>query len=258
MPLIPLTSEDLHLWLLFESEARDPELLESCRRLLSSDERSREERFRRARNRESYVLTRALVRTVLSRYAPLAPEEWQFSTNAHGRPQIANANSGANLSFNVAHTRGLIAMAVTQSRPVGIDAEHIGFRERALNIAESFFAPSEVAALRQQPREAQTYCFFEYWTFKESYLKARGLGLSMPLDRFSFEFRTARSVQLCVNPEFDDEAARWTFWQLQPSPDHLLALCCWDCDAALEPLARKIVPGRSEELISMSWSRRSR
>src|SRR5437763_1479523 len=222
--LIPLTAAEIHVWLAFYDEIGDEGLHAAYRSVLSADELAQEPRFYFARDRRRYLVTRALVRTVLSRYAAVRHAEWSFSTNAYGRPEIANAQTD-DLRFNLSHTHSLIALAVTRGRALGVDVENFRAREISIDIADHYFAPPEVAALAAVPRAQQQYRFFEYWTFKESYIKARGMGLSLPLDKFSFHYPHDRAVEIAIDPELADDAARWQFWQFQPRPEYLVAIC---------------------------------
>ncbi len=130
---------------------------------------------------------------MLSRYADVAPRDWPFRIDEHGRPELAARPAGTpDLRFNVSHTNGLVACAVTVGREVGVDVEHTG-RRLVHDVAERFFSPREVADLRACPAADQPVVFFDYWTLKESYIKARGLGLALPLRQFSFLLRRVQS-----------------------------------------------------------------
>lgn len=248
----------IDLWLNFYAEVDDEALLARLRRLLSEEERAQEPRFFFADDRRRYLLTRALVRTVLSRYADVAATDWRFSNNAYGRPQIADGHGEAQqLSFNLSHTRGLIALAVSQRRTLGVDVEHLSARRVSRGIAERFFAPDEVAALQAVAAERQQQRFFEYWTFKESYIKARGMGLSIPLDRFSFHYPHERGVDLSLQPDLGDDATRWRFWQCRPTPDHLLALCAERSDEPTQISLRRTIPTVDEAMLPVSFTRMS-
>lgn len=227
-----LLSRHIDVWLAFYQDFVDESLLSSMRALLSDAERCQEKRFYFADDRQRYLVTRAMVRSVLSRYAGGAPADWVFSANAYGRPAIANASAAARgLSFNISHARGLIALGVTRRRALGVDVENVLARPVSIGIAERFFSRSEVAELARVPADLRQDRFFEYWTFKESYIKARGMGLSIPLDRFSFDFPQERSVRISIDAELNDDEKRWDFWQLRPTPEHLLALCAARLDA---------------------------
>lgn len=224
--IIPLTPAEIHLWLAFYDEITDERLLSDYRALLNSAEKEQQSRFYFAKDRLRYLVTRALVRTVLSRYVLIDPREWVFSTNAYGCPAIANPEGRkACLSFNISHTDSLIVLGVTKRRALGVDVENFRVREVSIDIADRFFAPTEVVALNNVPPQQQQYRFFEYWTFKESYIKARGMGLSLPLDKFSFHYPHDRAVKIAIDPELADDAARWQFWQFQPRPEYLAAIC---------------------------------
>lgn len=260
--MISIAQNQIDLWLVRYDQILDESLLAEMRALLSGDERAQEPRFHFADDRKRYLVTRALVRKVLSRYADVAPGDWRFAVNDHGRPRIAlpaGADAGCQgLDFNLSHTRGLIAMAVSRHRPLGVDVEQVSARRGSLDIAQRFFSPREAAALARVPAAALQERFYEYWTFKEAYIKARGLGLSLPLERFGFDFPRDDEVRLSVDPEVGDDAARWSLWQLRPTPEHLLALCAARLPSQPTVLAvREAVPLRHASDLALPVLRRS-
>ena len=222
---IPADSGRIDLWCSFTSDVPDA-TLPDYRALLSDSERQQEGRFYFERDRRRYVVTRALVRTVLSRYAPVAPTDWVFANNPYGKPLIANADPEARaIAFNVTHTDGLVILGVTFGGALGIDVENVRTRAAPLEVAGAFFAPEEVAALGMVPPARQPQRFYEYWTLKESYIKARGLGLSIPLDRFSFQFPADDEVAIVIHPDQNDSPARWRFWQFWTGCEHMTGVC---------------------------------
>ncbi len=254
---IPLTSGEIHLWLTLPDEIDEPALLNAYHALLNPAEREQERRFYFARDRHRYLVTRALVRTVLSRYIAVAPCEWMFSTNAYGRPHAVNKGATAcSLSFNISHSQGLIVLGVTKCRSLGVDVENIVTLKAPIDVANRYFAPQEVAALNAVLPEQQQYRFYEYWTFKESYIKARGMGLSLPLDKFSFHYSNDHTVELAIDPELEDDAARWEFWQFQPTSEHLLAVCVERIDGQSPRLiVRKGIPLKREDKVTPKFLR---
>jgi 4'-phosphopantetheinyl transferase len=253
-------STEVDLWLLFPDEVRDAALLRRYRELLTEEERAHEKRFRFGRDQHRFLLTRVLVRTVLSRYASIAPREWRFAPDAHGRPCITNPDPAlTELSFNLSHTEGLILLGVTRRRALGVDAEHIWSRTASASIAERYFAPAEAQALRELPEALRNERFFEYWTLKESYIKARGQGLALGLGNFSFSLHAAGSVRVSFRPELEDAPEHWHFWQFNPSPDHVAAVCVRRMQSGTNRLlARKIVPFANEQPLEIVMSRQSR
>lgn len=250
-------SSDIDVWLTQYDSIADPALLARVGALMSSAERAQQQRFHLADDRLRYLVTRAMVRTVLSRYAPVSPAAWGFTSNPNGRPEIAVDHNTPGISFNISHSSGLIALVVSRRFTVGIDVENVILRHAPLEVARNFFAPAEAAELEALPQSLQHERFFEYWTLKESYIKARGVGLSMPLHCFSFSFPHPSAVSLAVDPGSDDLASQWRFWQSRPTPHHLLALCAGGIDETVPSVAvHSIVPTVSRKAVDMEWLRR--
>jgi len=210
--------------------------------LLTPDEHERMARLIFDRDRQRFLLTRALVRTMLSRYAPVAPADWRFSANVHGRPEIVDRPAGVpDLRFNISHTEGLIACAVTIGHEVGVDVEHIG-RRLTRDVPARFFAPGEVAGLRALPENEQARVFFDYWTLKEAYIKARGFGLALPLGDFAFHLSPDHLPRITFEPALPDDPATWQFAQDWPTPSHRLGLAVRRTGDDLPVRIRYVVP----------------
>lgn len=216
---------EIHLWLA-DYDAMGPEDLALAASLLSDDEQRQAPRFYFTRDTHRYTATRALVRSVLSRYLRCKPQDLNFSANAYGRPFIAGlSQDAASLDFNISHTHSMIVLALARGRALGVDVENTQARSVSLEITDRFFSPAEACDLRRAPPDHQQDRFFEYWTMKEAYIKARGMGLSIPLDKFSFHFPDAGHVELAIDPCLEDCASRWAFWQLRPAAGYIVAIC---------------------------------
>jgi 4'-phosphopantetheinyl transferase len=240
MDLLPLNA--VHVDLVHPDSAEAIARQEAYRALLSKDEEQRMARLVFERDRRRFLLTRALVRTMLSRYSSVAPAAWSFTANVHGRPEILDRPRGVpDLRFNLSHTDGLIACAVTIGREVGVDVEHIG-RRLTHDVARRFFAPREVDDLRALPPDEQSRVFFDYWTLKEAYIKARGFGLALPLADFAFRLSPPSAPQIAFEPALDDDPATWQFFQDWPTPHHRLALAVRREGADLPVRVRSLVP----------------
>jgi len=240
MDALPLSA--VHVDLVDTADAAALARLESYQALLSQDERERMARFVFDRDRRAFVITRAHVRTMLSRYAAVAPADWRFIENVHGRPEIfARPEGTPDLRFNISHTDGLIACAVTIGREVGVDVEHIG-RHLTHDVAGRFFAPEEVTELRGLPLEDQQRVFFDYWTLKEAYIKARGFGLALPLADFAFKLNPPGPPAITFEPSLEDDPSTWQFMQDWPTPQHRLGLAIRREGADLPVRSRFVVP----------------
>jgi 4'-phosphopantetheinyl transferase len=223
--LLPLPADEVHLWYLLPDAITDAGLLAAYDGLLAPAERARRDRYLFEHSRRESLLTRALVRATLSRYAPVAPAAWAFCENAYGRPEIDPAAHGEHvaLRFNLSNTRGLIACVVARDRELGVDVEDTERASETVGIADRFFSPREVAALRALPAAQQRQRFFDYWTLKEAYIKARGMGLAIPLDQFSFLLDEGAPIRIAFDPRLGDDAATWQFAQFALAPGHRAA-----------------------------------
>ncbi|HEY0857137.1 MAG TPA: 4'-phosphopantetheinyl transferase superfamily protein, partial [Albitalea sp.] len=216
--MIELPADEVHLWWADVDDTTDSPLAERCMQLMAPEEKQQHDRFHFAKDRRRYLATRALVRSALARYAPVAPAAWAFSSSEFGRPIIRNLEAqAAGLHFNISHTDRFVVLALSRARELGVDTETID-REAPLNVASSYFSPAEIQALMQLPPHQQHLRFWELWTFKESYIKARGQGLSLPLDRFSILLPHEGMVRLEIDTALGDTASLWQLWQLRPAP----------------------------------------
>lgn len=245
--LLPLHAGQVHVWIAEPGQVHSPRLLEAYRALLDEQEQQRHLRFRFEHLRLLYLVAHALVRTTLSRYEPLEPAAWRFLAGARGRPEVAPGLP--RLRFNLSHTEGMAVCAVAREEDIGVDVEDSERRGQTAEIAEHYFAPSEVAALRALPPEQQRPRFFEYWTLKESYIKARGEGLALPLAHFAFHLEPGRQPRIRFDPRLVDDERAWRFVQLWPSRRYPVALAVRRARALpLEVRWQRVVPLESEGL----------
>jgi 4'-phosphopantetheinyl transferase len=257
LPAMELPAGEVHLWFGFHDECGDAALNARYLRLLSVHELDKLGRFVFARDRHRYLLSHALVRIVLSRYAAVRPEAWTFESDRFGRPHLVEpaVPETRSLCFNLTHTTGLIVFGVAKDAALGVDAEDMR-RCARLELADRLFTPAEAQALHALPPELQQRRFFELWTLKESYVKARGLGLHIPLDRFQFALDREHGVAIEFHPDLCDSPACWRLWQLRPGSDHIVSICAGRAPPATSRLVcRKVVPLRWERLYELPPSR---
>lgn len=181
--------------------------------LLNSEERQQQQRFIPPAKRHEYLVTRVLVRSVLGEMLGSAPQALRFVCNAWGRPALAPESGLTPIHFNVSHTDGLVVCLVSTENEVGVDTELFSRAPRLLALAPNVFAPQELNELAALPKADQAERAVILWTLKESYIKARGMGLALPLDGFAFRFEAGR-VRLELEPAFQGDGADWQFqWQ---------------------------------------------
>jgi 4'-phosphopantetheinyl transferase len=239
-----MTDRAIHLFLGSLDDVDIPDIRSACIELLCPGERKQAARFASDRRRREYAFAHGLVRAALSRLAPqVAPAAWRFEKSRHGRPFISGPQSAERLHFSLSHTDGFVACAVSSCERVGIDVEAIDRPVSHLEIARTFFSPAEHADLISLPPAQQRDRFFDLWTLKEAYAKARGLGLQLPLDEFSIHVAPGGKRGVTFSRDSDDDSESWCFSQFSPSPRHRLAVA--DGSGCSLPLVSEAWPIRS-------------
>lgn len=211
-----------------------PERLAALRALLSPDELARADRYRGKHDGSRFTAARGHLRAILAGYAKTDPKHIAFEINPHGKPSLA----GGRLSFNLSHSGDLALVAVASATvELGIDIETKRASLEFERLAQRFFAPGETAALLALPPEQRAEAFFACWTRKEAYMKARGLGLAIPLDGFEVSLAPGHPPRLLRPAADDPHGQEWALWQIDPGPGYTAALCvrgsvtgirCWD------------------------------
>ncbi|MEP7273252.1 MAG: 4'-phosphopantetheinyl transferase superfamily protein [Acidobacteriota bacterium] len=212
---------EVHIWRvpLDRSEGELGELLS----LLDADERTRASSFHFERDRLHFTAARGLLRIALGRYLGLHPSLVAFRYSSHGKPSL-DGDAGERVRFNISHSHGLALFAFTLERAVGIDLEMIRPGPADETIAENYFTPAEVDSLRSLPRDERDRGFFNCWTRKEAYLKARGDGLSLPLDHFEVTLAPHEPVRVRHIVEATRDERNWKLVSLSAGDGFVAAL----------------------------------
>ncbi len=186
-PLPALSRQDVHVW--FCPLVRHEEQRVALAALLSRDEQARAARFAFDRDRHRFILSHGLLRAILAGYVGREATQIEFATGAHGKPALSGRSCAAqDIQFSLSHSGAYAVVAVAAGRAVGVDVEVRRKDVNAPNLAQRFFAAGEAQQIIQTHGDAQQQLFYRYWTVKEAYLKGRGVGLSLGLDRFEILF----------------------------------------------------------------------
>lgn len=217
-PVSPLPGV-VHLWRrsLHASAAE----VDSCYGLLSNEEKERALRFRIERPRKDFVLTRGTLRLLLARYLGGTPQQVRLRSAANGKPFLEGEND---LCFNVSHTDGLALLAFAKRRAIGVDVENLARETEVEQLAERFFSETERQALRKLSGEELKAAFFRCWTRKEAYIKAKGNGLSLPLDQFDVSIAAGDRDALLATRLDPAGSARWTISDVFLGPGYAAAV----------------------------------
>jgi 4'-phosphopantetheinyl transferase len=221
---VTINHEQAHLWVCDPCKLRGTGHLSRYLGILSPAERERMQRFHFEPDRLAFLAAHGLARTALSSCAPsVPPEGWVFGDIGNGRPEIVAPHVKSVLRFNISHTPQLVACLVTVQIDCGIDVETL---DRVIDVrwfADRVLSRAEYARILAVPTHAQRDLFFKHWTLKEAYVKARGYGISFPLERCAFELRP-EGIKAGFEASLNDDETDWQFAQWAPTERHLLAV----------------------------------
>ena len=215
-----LLGGEVHVWRaqLNVSELRLPILQET----LGPDENERAGRFYFSKDRRRFVAARGLLRIILSRYMGVAASSLRFRYNRFGKPALDCDHSDM-LHFNVSYSDALALYALALDRQVGIDLERIRIVPHPISIAQRFFSTAEVSRLRRLPEHIQNEALLRYWTRKEAYAKATGLGLS------TLAGQSDMSVALSRLERDRHGSSGWSIYELNPDPGYVACVAVEGC-----------------------------
>lgn len=194
----------------------EPDSVKQIESTLSADETERASKFQFDKDKYRSIIARGSLRDILSRYLNCKPNEPIFSINKYGKPALDNFK----MEFNVSHSGDFVVIAVTQNRRVGVDIERVRQGISSHVIAKQYFSKAEVDELRSLPIEQRETAFFTCWSRKEAYIKAHGLGLSLPLESFDVSLTPNEPAILRATRPDEKEATRWTLMSFEVNSDY--------------------------------------
>jgi 4'-phosphopantetheinyl transferase len=185
LPLNGPAQAHCDVWLV----ALDRAVPQALRAQLSTSERERSQRFVFARDRHRFVAAHAALRQLLAQRTGLPGALVELTENVFGKPLLAGAGPGGPNAphFNLSHSQGLGAVALSDTHEIGIDVEVLRPLSDRAAMARTYFTPAEQRALERVESRgalAAEKAFFTCWTRKEACLKALGLGLQLATDSF--------------------------------------------------------------------------
>jgi len=216
-----LQTDDVHVWLLpLNDYVAHFDWFLQC---LAPEELEKVWHYYFQKDREHFAATRAMSKAILGGYLNVTAKEVQFLYNAFGKPYLADPGP-MDLRFNLSHSNDLALLAVARGRDVGIDLEYRRHEVANQSIAKQFFSPAEVESLAKLPKNMQLEAFFKYWTCKEAYIKAIGIGLSFPLDKFTISLNLSGEPKLSEVAGNNEETNRWVLWDVSPNSQYSAAV----------------------------------
>ena len=191
---------------------------------LSLEDRTRADRFKFESDRRKFCVARASLRLILGRYLQAKPGRLQLQTNEFGKPFLPREKRSQGIRFNLSHSHELALIAITRDREVGVDVEFMRPEFVCDEMATHFFSRVEVEQFRSVPAKLRTESFFNCWTRKEAYIKARGEGLYCPLDQFDVFVAPGTPAMLLESRFGVNETERWSFHDINAGDRYAASL----------------------------------
>jgi 4'-phosphopantetheinyl transferase len=204
----PIGSGEVHLFCISMSQPDD--CIQKFSRTLSNHEVRRRDRLHFAKDRDRYIVRHGALREIVGCYLSIPAHDIDIEYTKYGKPVIIENSFGSRLQFNLSSSNDLALIAVTRMNHVGVDIEYISDDFHWRDIALKYFSSGEIEQLFSLPEKLRKRGFFDCWTRKEAYVKARGEGLSYPLDRFEVSMCPGDRAQLLHHYDDPHEAFRWT------------------------------------------------
>lgn len=210
---------EVHLWLV--SVTAMEERLDDFYRLLSKDESAKVGRFHFVKDQKQYIVARGVLRIILSHYCLIEPEVHQFGYNQYGKPFLIDNDW---LRFNISHSGDRVLFGFSLNLELGVDIEYDKPFESAHEIVERFFSTQEKTQFRSLPDHMKNLSFLKCWTRKEAYIKALGMGMSLPLDAFSVSFIPGKPACLLETGHDMQAKDRWTIKEVNVGNGYVAAV----------------------------------
>jgi 4'-phosphopantetheinyl transferase len=217
-----LPDDEVHVWRVPLNQS--PERTALAQVVLSSAELARAACFRFDKDRNQFVQARAALRFILSEYLRADPRMLEFSYGPQRKPALANGHADSSLRFNLSRRAGLALIAITRGREIGVDVELIRADVPCFEIAGVSFSATESAALRALPESLRVAGFYNCWTRKEAFAKARGEGLYFPLQKLDVSLTPGHPAKLLDISDNLDEVDRWTLREIPAGAGYVAAL----------------------------------
>lgn len=200
--------------------------------ILANDEVERAAHFHFERDKKRFIAARGILRHILAGYLGKSPCDLKFEYSAKAKPALATTSESKDLSFNLSHSNGFALYAVTSHRNIGIDIEHINDDVLAWEIARKFFSKTEISLLKAIDKNEMHELFFQYWTRKEAILKARGDGISFPMEKVEVSSISGSNFSQITLPGDESESMHLYVQDLFPWPGYAAAIAVegGDCD----------------------------
>ena len=217
--LTELKPNTVHIWTINFLVSEDA--FSRYHNLLSDDEKERANKFKFYKDKRCYVVTKGILRLLSATYLTKDAKDIKFEYGKYGKPKF---KTETNLNFNVSHSGDIAIIGFVYDHTIGADIEKIKNDFDTFEIAANFFSKKEIATLREIPKSHQYLAFYRCWTRKEAFIKAKGSGLSFPLDQYSVSLNTDLKAELLETKWSTKEKEHWYYHSFIPDSNYIAAV----------------------------------
>ena len=215
----PLLANQLHVWQVNFSKQLDN--ISFFLNLLSDNEKEKASKFCFKKDQNQFIISRGALRILSAAYLDMNAKEIEFKYGEYGKPEF---DFNSDLKFNVSHSGNLGTIGFVKNFDIGIDVEKIKNDFDVLEIVSNYFSELEIETLKKLPKEMHTEYFYRCWTRKESFIKAKSLGLTFPLDSFSVCINSDKKTELLETKWDDTEKHKWKLFTFSPQLNYIGAV----------------------------------
>lgn len=190
---------------------------------LSIEEIARMNSFKYDNHRNIFATARYSTRLICSELLNVNVTDLKIQLSAYGKPYFKDYQ---HLQFSISHSGNFILIGFGMYFPLGIDIEIVNPNIDHLNLSKSVFSIREITSLQKLTGKKLIEGFYNIWTQKESYIKAKGLGLHMSLDSFSVNLNNVEKYNLLEAAEGQQETKKWQVFNFQTTSDYTAACAC--------------------------------
>lgn len=236
---IKMHTDEIHVW--SASIKLRENQLSRLTQFLSPEEWNKASRFRFSEYEDAYKASHSILRIILSKYVQVEPNRLLFVTNAYGKPRLLDELNPGNICFNLSHSHELLVVAITSDCEIGIDIEYMRSLENLEQISSRFFSVEENRHLHRFSGFEMQKAFYTCWTRKEAFMKAKGVGLALGLDRFSVSV-VPEVFPIPLVLHWDPlEAPLWSLRDVYIAPEYA---CCVAVNGKVDRLSHLSFPER--------------
>lgn len=199
--------------------------------VLDSEEARRWKRYHRQESQDLFLVAHVATRFVLSTYDSTDPVAWAFERGKNGRPELTGGPDG--LRFNISHTEGMVAVLVHGESDAGVDVESPWRSTNIESVSRRVFTDDERSAMLDLPEPERAERFYQLWTLKESFIKAKGKGFAMPLSKFGFAIGDGGAIEFSCDPSLDSDASKWSYSTIWSEAGHVVSVCSHVADGVM-------------------------